>query len=124
MQHLKKSLPLGLLLALLLTAIVSCGTITVYDKEVCADLGEIGADCTTTITGKSRELSKAQWDSIRTGYFCMDSRGYTDTETAIDQFCNAYNVCDYKTREQLQATAKRLRKLAKKAAKARKMSSM
>lgn len=92
-----------------LVGLTSCGHITVYDREVCGDLGAAGAHCAHTLTDKKRDISKLAWDRQRVGMLCMSSQAYTDAETAIDQFCNIYPVCDFKTREELRAALARVK---------------
>ena len=107
-------------MTLLSGALISCGQITVYDREICGDLGQAGAHCAHTLVNKSRDIPKAQWDIVRTGMLCMNSQGFTDAETAIDQFCTAYNVCDYETRDALGRAFFRVRSVVKRANKAKK----
>lgn len=114
-QVLNKLLRPKLLLIASFIALNSCGTISVYDREVCADLGEVGAYCRHTLVDKKRDISKDKWDEVRVGMLCMNSQAYTDAETAIDQFCTAYGVCDYKTREELRQSFARVGRVARKA---------
>lgn len=95
-------------------AIASCGHIKVYDREVCADLGKYGAHCAHTLTDRKRDIPKEKWDKERVGQLCMTSQAYTDAETAIDQFCTAYNLCDYQTREELQKAFTRIKRVKNK----------
>lgn len=89
-----------MLLTVLFVALGSgCGSVTIYDREVCGDLGAAGAHCAHTLVDETRDIPKPAWDSERVGMLCMNSQAYTDAETAIDQFCTMYNVCDYQTRE-------------------------
>lgn len=67
-----------------------------------------GARCTHTLTDKTRDLSKETWDGLRVGMLCQSATDFNNAETAIDQFCTAYDVCDYYTRERLKAAAKRI----------------
>lgn len=104
-----------MLLIVSFAALSSCGHITVYDREVCGDLGNAGAHCAHTLVNKTRDVVKAKWDRERVGMLCMTSQAYNDVETALDQFCTAYNVCDYKTREAIAAALSRVRRVANKA---------
>ncbi len=98
----------AMLSAVWLIGIVSCAHVIVYDSEVCGDLGLYGASCAHTLIDKPRNITKSQWDKERVGMLCMDSTAFNDAETAIDQFCTAYKVCDYKMRGQLQDAFVRL----------------
>lgn len=92
-----------------------CGTVKVYDREVCGDLGSAGARCTHTLVDKVRDVPKAQWDRERVGMLCMSSQAYSDAESAVEQLCAVYQ-CDYQTRESLRAAFSRVRKLKNKGA--------
>ena len=114
---------LGMLLTLLFIVVVfsGCGTVTVYDQEVCGDLGQAGAHCAHTLTNQTRDISKANWDIERVGYLCMNSQSFTDQETAVDEFCNNnQSLCDYQTRVALQTSLHRIHVVALKAMAARK----
>lgn len=105
----------NLLIALFAVLSLSCSPkVEVYDKEVCADLGAEGARCTHTLVDQARDVTKAEWDTIRFGMLCMDSRGFTDTETIIDQICQSgFAQCDYKARERIKEILDRLLALKK-----------
>ncbi len=101
---------------------VGCGHITIYDREVCVDVGAIefpkgsgqivGARCAHTLTKQTRNVPKAQWDQERIGQFVMNSQAYTDVETVSDQFCAAYpGICDYETRAAMQTTLTQVKPL-------------
>ncbi len=115
-SHKRKLILIGSFLAL----VSACGgvPVKVYDKEVCADLGSSGAHCAHTLTNKTRDIDKIDWDEKRIGFLCMDSAAYNDTETAIDQFCRAIK-CDYVTRQQISAAVARLKSLSAVAMRAR-----
>lgn len=102
-----------MLLIVLSIGIGSCGTIEIFDREVCADLGEIGARCGHTLTDEKRNVEKEAWDEERIGMLCMDSEAYTDAETALDQFCEAYPaLCSYKNRKTLKGFLERMQTLS------------
>lgn len=97
--------------------------IKVYDKEVCAVLGDIeypvgsgkhiGARCKHTYSPGSRLVTVDAWKKEVVGKLCTDSQGFTDTETAIDQFCSAYiGGCDYEMRERLMTFSRHMRILS------------
>lgn len=104
--------------ALFIGATLSCGHITVFDREFCGDLGPEGAHCAHTLINKKRDIAKAQWDKERIGMLCTSSQAFTDGETAIDQFCTAYNICDFETRESLRRAFVRIHGVQKRAHKA------
>jgi hypothetical protein len=96
------------LFAAVLLELTGCGHLTIYDREICADLGKYGAQCAHTLTDGTREVPKEAWDRERVGMLCMSSQAYTDTETAIDQACVELR-CDYRTREELRRALERVR---------------
>lgn len=110
------------LIAIALDFCASCGHVTVYDKEVCGDLGPVGAHCAHTLTDAKRDISKAAWDRERIGWLCMNATGYNDTETSLDQFCTTTNLCDFETKETLGMVKSRMRPVVKKALAARRHS--
>lgn len=107
---------LGMLsIALSAAASLSCGHITVKNTEVCGDLGSLGAHCANTLNDTTRDISKVDWDEERVGMLCMTSTAFTDTETAIDQFCTAYNLCDYQTANSIAWARYRINKVVQRA---------
>lgn len=105
------------LLIFLFFMTTGCGSIRVYDKEVCGDLGAFGAHCAHTLVNKTRDLTEKQWDMERVGWLCTDSTGFNDTETTIDQVCLLVK-CDYQTRQSLTKAFNRVRRVAHRAIKA------
>ena len=103
----------------LFLSLASCAHTKIYDKEVCGDLGMDGAHCNHTLQQKPRDIPKPQWDLERVGWMCMDSEGYNDTETAIDQLCNSSAKCDYVMRQKIEDLKVRLRDIAETAKMAR-----
>lgn len=82
------------------------------------DLSPNGAHCAHTLTPETRDLTQGQWDNERVGRMSFTSQGFDDTETATDQLCNELPVCDYQTRQAIQAAFQRMRPLAKMGARA------
>ncbi len=99
---------------ILLIAIVSigCQNLKIKDKEVCGDLGKAGAHCAHTLTSEKRDLSKLEWDKTRFGWLCMDSTGFNETETALDQACQLMQ-CTYEQSEQVQTIKTNLKDVVK-----------
>jgi len=93
--------------------LTSCGTIPVYNARIYGDLGENGSHYAETLTDKTGDLKKDDWDKLRVGMLCMSSQSFNDLTTAIDQFCTAYNVCDYQSREDLQQVVRRIKRIIK-----------
>ena len=119
----KKFKKLGMLLTVLLSATVSaCGSVTVFDKEVCADLGVAGGHCAFTLAKppKRRDIPKAVWDKERIGWMCMRPEDFSDAEDAIDSLCRSSNLCNYETKEQIKTFRGNTEGVAKKAKAARK----
>lgn len=115
----KKSSVHAMLLIGLSSAIVSCGHVTVKDKEVCADLGVAGAHCAHTYVTRRRDIPKAQWDHERVGWMCMLADDFSDGEDSLDELCRTTNLCDYETQDQLNKFKQRMYPLLKKARAAR-----
>lgn len=95
----------------MLSFVVECGHVTVFDTEVCADLGSAGGHCAHTLTDATRDIPKPQWDIERVGYLCMNSTSFNDIETAVDQLCTTTGLCDYQTREALNLAFFRIKSL-------------
>jgi hypothetical protein len=101
-------------------AISGCAQIKVYDVEVCANLGYLGAHCNHTLIDKERDISPELWPIESFGWLCMKPKAFNDTETAIDQFCASYpGICDYQTRETFRMGFARISKVVKKTGKLR-----
>lgn len=115
---------LAMLLIVSLSAIVSCGHVTVKDKEACADLGVAGAACTTTFSSQRRNLSKSTWDRERVGWICMRSNDYSDGEDALDELCRTTNLCNYETQQKVQTLKSNMRPIVRKAKNARRSAIM
>lgn len=94
------ALPLTLLLSG--TVLNGCSQITVKDKEVCADLGVVGAHCAHTFITQRSDLTKADWDKRRIGWMCMSADDFSDTEDSVDELCRTTNMCDYATAAKIQ----------------------
>lgn len=103
------------LIALSSAIVVSACTVTVKDKEVCADLGVAGAHCAHTYIEKRRDIPKAVWDKERIGWMCMHADDFSDTEDSLDELCRTTNLCDYRTKEELKKLRARLAPVVKKA---------
>lgn len=107
----------AIILVFTLFLFAGCGSITIQDREVCADLGAviyqgtvIGAQCAHTLTSANRTVTKTQWDIERIGWMCMNSKDYTSIETEIEQACQLMK-CDYQTATALTQALTRMRKL-------------
>lgn len=111
-----------MLLIALSSAIVSCGSVKVFDKEVCADLGVAGGHCAFTLANppKRRDIEKSAWDKERVGWMCMRAEDFSDAEDAIDSLCRSTNLCNYETKEQLATFRANTAGVAKKAKASRK----
>lgn len=115
---LKNSKQLKMLSISLCIGLTSCGHVTVYNRRVFADLGKYGSHYAETLTDKTGDVSKAEWDKLRVGMLCMNSQAYTDAETAIDQACILLN-CDFETRESLRKALDRVRPVKQRSLEAR-----
>lgn len=95
------------------------GSLKVYDRPICGDLGEAGAYCKHLYTPGAKDVAKADWDKERIGWICTDGKGENDIEVEIDQACTMLN-CTYEQREELRLAKIRLRTVMAKAAEAKK----
>lgn len=100
---------------ILLFIVSGCSHVTVKDKEVCADLGYVGAHCAHTYTDTKRDIPKYEWDAERIGWMCTPAESFSDTEDSIDELCRITNKCDYETREIIQKYKDHIRPLAEEA---------
>jgi len=96
---------------MLLLILASCGHVTIYDKQVCGDLGEDGAHCNHTLVSKPEDFDKATWDIMRVGWMCVDPTGFNDTETALDQLCTTTKKCTYKQRKAIEEVKARIHEI-------------
>lgn len=113
---------LAALLIGLSSVTVSCGSVAVFNKEVCADLGVAGAHCAFTLSNppKRRDIPKPQWDKDRIGWMCMRAEDFSDAEDSIDSLCRSSNMCDYKTKERISQFKKNTASVVTKAKQSRK----
>lgn len=74
-------------MTLCLLSLNSCA-VKVPDIEICSDLGELGASCVTTISGKERDVAKPAWDQERFAYLCMSSESYASIKKTILELCH------------------------------------
>ena len=111
---------LGLTLLTISSALLvlsACNSITVYDRQVCADLGAvifqghiIGAHCDNVLTSAPVNIPLDEWNSMRVGRLSFNSQGFNDDETAIQQAC-AILTCNYEQRTKIDLAVARMRKL-------------
>jgi hypothetical protein len=66
-------------------------------------MGEDGASCFHTLTTDSRDLTKAEWDSLRFGMACTKADTFGDWKANIEKLCNKTGICDYATEASLNA---------------------
>lgn len=112
---------LRMLQLLLLSVIVNgCSHVTVKDKEACADLGYVGAQCAHTYIEQRRDIPKAQWDQERVGWICMSAEDFSDSEDSIDELCRNTNLCDYQTKQEIEKFKARMSPLKQSAQQMRK----
>lgn len=57
--------------------------------EWCADAGSLGAMCITSISGKEREIAKAEWDKARFGWLCTSPESFAEIKKVILKFCES-----------------------------------
>lgn len=72
-----------------------CGHVKISDKEGCADAGDVGAACTTTLSAKKRWIGKLEWDVIRYGWVCFSPEDFAGWKRELQQACESLGKCDY-----------------------------
>lgn len=88
--------------------------VTVKDIEVCGLLGPNGVHCAHTLSAATEDFTAQQWNQMSVGWLCMSPQSFSDTESSIAQFCNAYpNLCDYQTVSTLKRVLRRIKRLTK-----------
>lgn len=73
-------------------------------------MGNLGASCFKSISAKTRDLSKEQWDQERFGQLCTKSDSFTNWKVAIEQLCADTRLCTYEEEQLIQNLGKRVEK--------------
>lgn len=98
---------------------LSCGNVTITDKEFCVDQGTLGAHCAHTMTTPTRDIPQPIWDNMRFGQFCtvdpQDNLGSTfaQMKKEIEELCSYCNCCDYPAAQSLLATISKISEIQK-----------
>ena len=80
--------------------LLSCGHVSIYDKEVCIDEGSLGAHCAHVLTGSTRDISPADWDNMRFGRLSYDPGDDAQMKLEEEELCSIKGVtCDYQTKQ-------------------------
>jgi len=87
-QSLKKSS-----LVLFVLSLSACGTVPINDAEWCGDMGPIGASCVFTLSDKTRDVPKDQWDVERAGMLCTSSDSFANWKAALLKLCKESDKC-------------------------------
>lgn len=88
------------LFALLLLILLLSSCVSIPDVKICTVAGVLsaGADCATTNSGKTSELSASEFfdflspDEVSAGAVCMSAPDYSRIKTAIQQLCSVKRV--------------------------------
>jgi len=100
----------------------ACGTVTIRDKEIYADLGEDGARKQCTLTECGENFDKKTWDEIRTNsnevFFCTDTTDMKQFLIEIESLCtmdsgSSSPRCDYETKQKVDSAVRAGRELLK-----------
>lgn len=97
-----------LLLILLSLSISSCAHVVIKDSEWCADNGDSGASCFHTLSEKSRDISKEEWDHERVGQICAKPDVFADLKSALLQLCLKNKRCSFEAIEKIEAFGDRV----------------
>lgn len=110
------------MISFIAVSVLNCGTVTIRDKEIYADLGEDGARKQCTLTECGENFDKATWDNIRTNspevFFCTDSTDMNQFLVEIESLCTMDDGsvsprCDYETKQAVDSTIRAGRELLK-----------
>lgn len=63
------------------------------NAEVCADKGVLGAKCAYTRNGPDSKYSKANWDKVRVGWFCLNAKDYGKYQNFVQDACAKNQNC-------------------------------
>lgn len=121
MSRLKNWLPRTLLLIVLAISLEGCahqGSLKVYDREFCGDLGSAGAYCKHAFIPGKRDVAQPAWDKERIGMICMKAEAENDIEVELDQACTEL-TCTYEQREELRQASVRYKTVKAKALEAK-----
>ncbi len=78
---------------------VSCAKVPIKDSEWCGDIGEDGAACFNTLSDKSRDISKKDWDKERFGMICTKPQTFSDWEASIIKLCKVSKRCTFESKK-------------------------
>jgi hypothetical protein len=65
---------------------------------------------------ETRDLTKAEWDSLRFGMVCTKADTFADWKSVIEKLCSKTGICDYQTKAVLSAFFFRIKLIQEKAA--------
>lgn len=81
-----------LVVSLFASVLCSCATPPPPNIEACARL-QIGAACAYTIKGADRNISEADWLSMRLGRISFAPKDYAEIRKFIEQTCAIHRDC-------------------------------
>lgn len=88
-----------LLFALVTLQACQVAKVKVSDRTWYADAGNLGAAEFHTLSDKTRDISKPEWDKIRFGLFCTSSDTFTEMKINEETLCEETGRCDYEMRQ-------------------------
>lgn len=100
-------------LILLKLSFSGCGSIPVYDHELCGDKGELGASCFRLLSDGSRKLDFEAWQDERFGQICMTAEAFANLKTALLKLCDQTKRCDWQQVEAIKDFGKRVNNFKK-----------
>lgn len=87
-----------------MTALESCGHVTITDSEAVGNLPNGDGALFHTLTPDHWIVPKAEWDVKRIGWISIPTDWFAENKANLEKLCHASKKCDYKT----QATIARL----------------
>ncbi len=65
----------------------SCGTMSIPDVEVCADMKTAGAYCYTTLSNRERSVDPNDWEDERFGKLVISAKDWGEVKKAMQKGC-------------------------------------
>jgi hypothetical protein len=110
----KKNLKRIFTISLSCLFLISCGTISLKDGQVCGDMGRLGATCDNVFTDKPIDYSAEKWDELRIGRISITASMFANWKSALLKFCSDTGRCRVEEEEAIKEIGKKLDDLNKK----------
>lgn len=111
---LKLSLKSAFTILSALILLSSCAKIKISDSEWCGDAGPLGAFCFNTLSDKSRDIAKEDWDKERFGMICTKSENFAEWKASLLKLCKDSKICSMEVIKTVEALDERVESTKKK----------